>query len=448
MPEIITIETTSLGDRTYLIHDGEQALVVDPMRDIDRVLQRAQDAGVTITDVFETHIHNDYVTGGLALARESGATYHVNAEDPVRFERNPVRDGDELAVGSLQVRAIATPGHTFTHLSYAVGYSGADVAVCTGGSLLFGTTGRPDLLGPEHTDDLARRQHASVHRLVESVDGGAAVLPTHGFGSFCAATSTDATSSTIAHERATNPAMTTPVDTWVRETIEALGPFPAYYAHMGPANLSGPAAPDLADPRHADLAAIARALGRGDWVVDLRSRTAWAAGHVRGSISVGLDGQFSTWVGWLRPWTAPLVLLGESADEVAEAQRELVRIGIDELAGAAVGEPSTWTDSPLGRLPRADFAGLADARADRALTVLDVRQDDEHATSRLPGSLNIPLHTLPDRVDDLPEGEIWVHCESGYRASIAVGLLAARGRECVLVDADFSQAQDLGLTHS
>ena len=135
MPRIITIETPSLGDRSYLVHDGSTAFVVDPKRDIDRVLDVARNEGVTITHVFETHIHNDYVTGGLALARATGARYLVNAEDRVSFERTPIRDGDTIEVTqSLSVRAIATPGHTFTHLSYALEETGQSVGVFTGGS--------------------------------------------------------------------------------------------------------------------------------------------------------------------------------------------------------------------------------------------------------------------------------------------------------------------------
>ena len=144
-PTVITIETSSLGDRSYLVHDGQVALVVDPQRDIDRVLSLAEREGVRITHVFETHIHNDYVTGGYALARETGAAYHVHADDEVSFERVPVRDGDVVEVSpTLRVRAIHTPGHTFTHLSYAL--EGEHLHVFTGGSLLFGSTGRPDLL--------------------------------------------------------------------------------------------------------------------------------------------------------------------------------------------------------------------------------------------------------------------------------------------------------------
>nr|WP_257909129.1 MBL fold metallo-hydrolase [Janibacter limosus] len=191
----MTIETPSPGDRSYLAHDGDVAFVVDPQRDIDRVLAVAEEAGVRITDVFETHLHNDYVTGGSALARRLGARYHVNAEDEVSFDRQSIRDGDVVEISpTMRVRAIATPGHTFTHLSYAmetVTDSGATAsAVFTGGSLLFGATGRPDLLGRGHTGALVRHQFASIHRLADELPEHAEVMPTHGFGSFCSSGST------------------------------------------------------------------------------------------------------------------------------------------------------------------------------------------------------------------------------------------------------------------
>ena len=190
MIEIVTIETPSLGDRTYLVTDGASALVIDPQRDIGRVLAVAATRGVEVTHVFETHIHNDYVSGGLALARQSGAAYHVNAADAVAFSRVGIGDGDTIAVGrSIRVRVIATPGHTFTHLAYALedAATGEVTAVFTGGSLLHGSTGRPDLLGPEHTLTLAAAQHASARRLTRMLPDQTTVYPTHGFGSFCAA---------------------------------------------------------------------------------------------------------------------------------------------------------------------------------------------------------------------------------------------------------------------
>ena len=165
-----TIETPSLGDRTYVVHDGEVAIVVDPQRDIDRVLGVLADDGVRLTHVLETHIHNDYVTGGLALARATGAAYLVNAADDVAFERRPVSEGDVVEVGTrMRLRPIATPGHTFTHLSYALSDGTTPYAVFTGGSLLYGATGRPDLLGEEYTGALARHQHASVYRLASEL---------------------------------------------------------------------------------------------------------------------------------------------------------------------------------------------------------------------------------------------------------------------------------------
>ena len=298
MVAIVPIETPTLGDRTYLAHDGEVALVVDPQRDIDRVLEVAAAAGVRITHVFETHIHNDYVTGGLALAKVTGAAYHVNADDDVAYERVPVSDGDVLNVSAaLQIRVIATPGHTYTHLSYSLESEGELVGVFSGGSLLFGSTGRPDLLGPDHTHALVHHQYASAHRLATELPDQAQVLPTHGFGSFCSATQSDATASTIGQEKRTNPALTQDEKDYTAELLDALDAWPAYYAHMGPANLAGPSAADLSAPEPADAAALRARLEAGEWVVDLRTRTAFAAGFVPGTFNFGIDGQFATYLG-------------------------------------------------------------------------------------------------------------------------------------------------------
>ncbi|EWT03881.1 beta-lactamase [Intrasporangium chromatireducens Q5-1] len=441
MATIIAIDTPTLGDRSYLAHDGRVALVIDPQRDLDRVLAVAEEAGVSITHVFETHIHNDYVTGGLALARATGASYHVNAADDVAYERVPVRDGDTIEVSpSLTVRAIATPGHTFTHLSYALESDGEPIGVFTGGSLLFGATGRPDLLGPEHTHDLVRQQYASAHRLASELPEAAQVLPTHGFGSFCSAGSTgDTTASTIGQERRANPALTQDEERWVADTLAGLDAYPAYYAHMGPANLQGPGPADLSSPERADKAVLARRIAAGEWVVDLRTRTAFAAGHVAGTVNFGVDGQFATYVGWLIPWGSPLTLLGESPEQVAEAQRELVRIGVDRLAGAATGRPEDWTDGPLASFEQATFGDLAQVRHHRPVVVLDVRRASEYDASHIAEAVHIPIHELPSRLDDVPHGEVWVHCAAGYRASVAASLLAANGRHVVAIDDDFDE---------
>ncbi|WP_020658983.1 MBL fold metallo-hydrolase [Amycolatopsis benzoatilytica] len=448
MIEIIAIDTPSLGDRCYVVGDGATAFVVDPQRDIDRVLDVARQREWRITDVFETHIHNDYVTGGLALARATGAAYHVNADDPVSFERTPIGDGDVVEVGSaMRVRALATPGHTFTHLSYALEAPGRVAAVFTGGSLLYGSTGRPDLLGPEHTGELVKRQYASAHRLADVLPDDAEIYPTHGFGSFCSATQSTAERSTIGREKQVNPVLTHDEQAYVDELLAGLDAYPAYYAHMGPANSAGPDAPDLSPPEAADPAELRKRIENGEWVVDLRSRIAFAAGHVVGTLNFGADGSFATYLGWLIPWGTPLSLLGDTPEQIADAQRELVRIGIDRVESAADGAPDAWTgDTPLGSFPRADFGELAMVRHHRPVVVLDVRRNQEWTQSHLDGAVHVPLHELLDRLGEVPAGEVWVHCQAGYRASIAASVLAAAGRNVVAVDDDFDRAARAGLT--
>lgn len=447
--QIVPIETKSLGDRSYVVHDGSVAFVVDPQRDIDRVRQIVDDAGVTVTHVLETHIHNDYVTGGYALAQATGAAYHVNADDDVSFERTPTRDGDVIEVSpAMTVTAIATPGHTFTHLSYALTSNGRPLAVFTGGSLLFGSTGRPDLLGPEHTDALAHHQYASAHRIAETVDDDTEVMPTHGFGSFCSASQSDATESTIGQERKNNPVLTQDEQDWVEDMLDGLDVYPAYYAHMGPANAAGPGEPDLELPTRADKETLRRRIEAGEWVVDLRNRTAFAAGHVPGTFNFGIDGQMSTYVGWMMPWGTSLTLVGESAEQVAEAQRELVRIGIDEIAGQATGDPASWTDDALAKFERATFGDLAQVRHHREVTVVDVRRAPEWEESHVEGAFHLPLHDVVKRLDEAPTGELWVHCAGGYRASIAASILAAAGRQVVAIDDEFDNAAKAGLRMS
>ena len=446
-PDIAIIETSSLGDRSYLVsHDGI-AVVIDPQRDIDRVLALATEKNAAITHVLETHIHNDYVTGGLELARATGAEYVVPEGDPVEFERRAVGDGDVVDAGSATFQVMHTPGHTHHHVSYVLQLGDEPIAIFTGGSMLYGSTGRTDLLGSEHTDELTHAQFHSVRRIAAELPADVEVYPTHGFGSFCSATPTSGDSSTIGEQQQSNPALTQDEQTYVDELIAGLSAYPAYYAHMGVINTEGPAPIDLSTPEPVDPDELRRRIDDGQWVVDLRARTAFAAGHLDGSLGFELSTTFVTYLGWLYQWGAPLTLIGDTSDQIDEATRELARIGIDHPSGSAVGEiHSLASDGRVRSYEVSDFAGLAAEDSD--IAVLDTRQQSEYADGHIPGAINIPLHELPHRLAEVPDGKVWVHCASGYRASIAASLLDREHRSVVLIDDDYNRATDLGLDTS
>ncbi|MFF7311668.1 rhodanese-like domain-containing protein [Streptomyces sp. NPDC008137] len=445
-----TLEFEGLGNRSYLAGGPDAAVVVDPPRDIDQVIATAARRGVRIAYVAETHVHNDYVTGGPALARTTGARYLVPAGASVRFDRTPVGDGDSITVDEgLVLRAMATPGHTPHHMSYVLEEDGRPVTAFTGGSLLIGAVGRPDLVEPRLTESLARAQHASAHRLADALDDDVRVLPTHGFGSFCSSSQFEGDATTIGAERKNNDALILDVDTFVAELLAGLDDVPAYYAHMGPANSSGPAPIDLTPPRSADAEEIASRLAAGEWVVDLRHRVAFAEGHVAGSFNFEGEGKLATYLAWLIPWGKPVTLLASTPEQIAAAQRELARVGIDRPAAAATGEPSTWVreDERPASFRRARFADLAEVRArGEQVVVLDVRRDSERSAGYVDGSVHIPVHEVHGRLGEVPAGEVWVHCAGGMRAAIAASLLDAAGREVVAVDDAFTAAGEGGLS--
>jgi hydroxyacylglutathione hydrolase len=447
MPEVVTIQTPALGDRSYLIHDETEAVVVDPQRDIGRVLAAAESRGVRITHVLETHIHNDYVTGGLALAGQTGAAYVVAASEDVSFECLAVRDNDQISTGSITVTVMHTPGHTPGHLSYALSEAGGNVvAVFTGGSMLYGAVGRTDLISPDQTEPLTRAQYRSVRRLAAELPADAAVYPTHGFGSFCSATPTSGTSSTIGNERQVNVALRSEETAFVEELIAGLNAYPRYYAHMGPMNRRGPQAPAPSRPARADAADLRRRIDSGEWIVDLRERRAFARAHIAGTISIELGDPFSTYLGWTIPWGAPLTVIGDHPDQVTEAQLQLTRIGIDQIAAAATGPTEALASGgKISSYRVTDFGALA-AEWDRPGTViLDVRRPDEWQRSHLNGAVHIPFWELEQRTAEVPAGQVWVHCASGFRASIGASILDRAGRDVVHVDDDWERAAQLGL---
>ncbi len=445
------IETSDLGDRSYVAHDGQTAVVIDPQRDLDRVDAVLDRLGVSCAMVLETHIHNDYVSGGLELSKEHDATYVVSGQDEVAFERRPVADGDELEVGTLRVRVMATPGHTDTHLSYVINDdAGSPAAVFTGGSLLYGSVGRTDLVDPNRTDELTRAQYHSARKLADTLGDDTAVYPTHGFGSFCSSgSSAGGESSTISDEKRRNDALVEDdEEKFVERLVAGLTAYPSYYAHMGARNREGGGPIDLSPPQPVDSDELHKRIAAGEWVVDLRDKTAYAGGHVGGTVSIALSEQFSTYVGWLVPWGSSLTLIGENPEQVADAQRQLVRIGIDRPDGAASGDVSALAgDSEVRSYPRVSFADLKREReSGDGPAVLDVRRDDEWDDGHIPGATNIPIHEIVERLSEVPDATMWVHCASGYRAAIAASLLDRAGHDVVLIDEDYGKAVEQGLT--
>ena len=441
--QVVPIDVPELGNRTHLVHDGARALVVDPPRDLAQVERAAAEAGVEIAAVADTHVHNDYVSGALGLARRHGADYLLAADEQVEFERVGVRDGDVVPVGGLEVRVLATPGHTRHHQSFLVRRHeapDAPAALFSGGSLLRGTVGRTDLVDDRLTHELARQQWASG-RLLGALDPATTLHPTHGFGSFCAGSASTGTDGggTIGDELRSNPVLTTNRERFVTDLVAGFGPIPRYYPRTAPLNRAGAGRALPRPARRVTAAEVTDAVLGGAWVVDLRRRASFSDGHLPGTVSVEYGTQFATYVGWLVPWEDDLVLLCDRPDDIEAALRDLAAIGIDG--------PRTHVLEPRTPLPasyrRADWLDFRETAV--APVVVDVRQRDEYDAGHLPGALHLPVQDVDVRGQDLPPGELWVHCRSGYRAGIAASLLHRMGRRVVHVDDAWDRVAELAI---
>ena len=358
---IVTFEAAGLGDRSYLVHDGHRAVVVDPQRDPAPYLQALAQLDVDLLAVLETHVHNDYLSGGLALARRTRATYGVPGGEPVSFidECHALAEGDVLVAGDLKVKALSTPGHTPHHLTYWAQSGAGPGAVFTGGSLLAGATGRTDLLGPALAPPLAQAQWRSVRRLLDELDPGTLVLPTHGFGSFCSTGPADAPTTaplTLATERQRNPAAQLELGPFVDSLLSDPPPVPAYYRHMAPLNRQGPGEPRYGPVPEVMAISLTGLVARGHAVVDVRPRRAFAGGHWPGTLNLELGPSLVTYLGWIVPYESPLVVVAASWQEADQARHLVAPIGREALAGwlpaasladgGAHWDGSRWAISP------------------------------------------------------------------------------------------------------
>lgn len=432
--------TPGLGDTSYLLASGDQALIVDPQRDIGPVLAAARARDLQITHVVETHVHNDYVSGALELRAATGAAIAGPARAGYAFPFEPLAEGDELSLGTLRIVAAETPGHTPEHLSYLVyeGDSDEPMAAFTGGSLIVGSAGRTDLLGPEAADELTRSQQRSIRRLA-SLPDQTMVLPTHGAGSFCSSSPpSDERTSTIGRERASNPVMADrDVDekVFVERRLSGLLAYPSYYANIGPINRAGPrVVGELPVPVGLTPAQVATRVEAGAWVVDGRNRRAFAAGHIPGSIAIELDESFASYVGWIVPFAAPIVLVLPTDlpehEAAVEAATQLFRIGYEAVEGYLHGGVNAWVEAgrPVRSYAVASIDELGTAVGEKRARVLDVRQQTEWEAGHLEGSTHLFVGDVAERIGEIPrDQEIWTVCASGHRAAMAASLLDRDG---------------------
>jgi glyoxylase-like metal-dependent hydrolase (beta-lactamase superfamily II)/rhodanese-related sulfurtransferase len=391
--------------------------------------------------VADTHVHSDYLSGAAVLAARHRVPYLLSAEERVEMDRLPVQGGDVVPVGALEVQVLDTPGHTLHHQSYVVRHGDLDrPALFSGGSLLHGTVGRTDLVDPLLARLLGRAQWQSAqHQAV--LPSATSLHPTHGFGSLCSATSVapDEDAGTVGHERRTNAALTTPRDAYVEALVEGFGPVPSYYRHLVRLNRKAPDVRPSTMPV-ADVDEVAERAQRGEWVLDVRPRAAYAEAHLPGSVGIELGDSFATWAGWVTPWGADLTLVADRHQDLELTVHDLAQIGIGvgrvHLLGAAADWPAAATVRRVG------WREYATSPHD---LVLDVRHAHEHAAGYLPEARHVPLPELWREAARLPPGRIWLYCRSGFRATVAAGLLARFGREVVVVDDDWSRAESAGL---
>ncbi|MDF2705757.1 MAG: hypothetical protein K0R62_1409 [Nonomuraea muscovyensis] len=418
--QLIPLVDEGLGNTAYLLALGDgRALAVDVSRDLRAVRRTAEQCGLTIAFTADTHLHADYLSGSPQLAHDAGATVLASAAGRREFPHTALLDGDEVDLGGLTLRALATPGHTTEHLSYLLLDGEVPLGVFTGGSLIVGAAARTDLVSPDQTVPLARAQHGSLQRLSRLPDE-VGVWPTHGAGSFCSAPPSPERISTIGAEKRTNPLlqMDDP-EAFARRLIEGLGTYPAYFSGLPEINRHGPGIISTDPPLH--RVHLDAAIAAGAMVVDVRPVLDFARRHVTGSISIPLRPQFGTWLGWIVPASRPFVVVRNPEQDPAEIVWQSLKIGHENLMGEMVDDwhSASSTIDVIGP----DQVGHSQ--------VLDVRQSAEYHDGHLPGARHVELGRLPDAgLDDEP---LVVMCGHGERAATAASLLRRTGHRHVAI---------------
>lgn len=420
-----------LGNSAYLVDLGDgRALAVDAARDLRSVRQLAARRGLTVVYAADTHLHADFLSGALQLAATDGAVVLASAAGNRAFPHRGLRDGDEVDLGGLVLRAWATPGHTDEHLAFLLLDGDSPIGVFTGGSLIVGAAARTDLVAPERTEELARAQYHSLQRLMVLPDE-VAVWPTHGAGSFCSSPPGAERTSTVGQERATNSLLSAPSqEEFVARLLGSLGSFPTYFRRLGEANRRGP--PVLPEPltlASLTVEQVRQLVADGATVVDVRPIEEYAAAHLPGSLSIELRSGFGTWLGWLLPEDTAVVVLRGLDQDSAEILGQAAKVGYD-IAGELTGGVAAWTSAGLMATSTALVTPTTVVEVAR---VLDIRQESEFAAGHVPGAEHAELGSLATDAAGLADGPVTVMCGHGERAMSAASLLERAGRDDVSV---------------
>jgi glyoxylase-like metal-dependent hydrolase (beta-lactamase superfamily II)/rhodanese-related sulfurtransferase len=456
MPSIHPVVDEGLGNSAYVVELGDGwALVVDPARDPTPYLKLARRRRLQLAYAAETHLHADFLTGSRELAAADSAQILAPQASCLGFPHQGLEDGQEIDLGGLTLRTLATPGHAPEHVSYLLLDGGRPLALFSGGALLVGTVARTDLAGSELTQPLARAAYQSLHQRLLPLPDELPVYPTHGAGSFCAAPGEGRRTTTIGAERRHNQLLAVPdEDAFVARLLAGFGSYPPYFLRLREHNRAGP---ELlgADWRTLPLLAtdqVQQHLAGGGMVIDARPVTAFAAGHVPGAISIELRPAFASWLGWLLDDTQPLVFVLDEDQDRGELARQCRTIGYDHLLGELAGGMAAWraADLPQAQLPMVGAERLDDEPG----VVLDVRQGSETADGHLPGAVTVELGALAgDRPPpELPAGPVAVMCSHGQRAMTAASLLERAGHKELRValggPEDWQRATGHALAHS
>lgn len=424
------------------------AIVIDANRDIGQYLETADAEKLRITQVTETHIHADYVSGSRELARATGATLLLSAEGGPEWQyafaaadgARLLRDGDRIKVGNIRIEVMHTPGHTPEHLSFLVTDTAAasePIGIVTGDFVFVGDVGRPDLL--EKAAKVANTMEAGARQLFRSLERFRAlpdfiqVWPGHGAGSACGKALGAIPTSTVGYEKRFNWGVaTTDEATFVQMVLEGQPEPPLYFAEMKRINRDGPAIlGGFPSPTAGDRDALERALAAGTVVIDTRPAAVFGAGHVPGTLNIPLNKSFSTWAGWLVSYDIDIQLIADDARAMATAVREFAMIGLDRVTGWYPSAVVTaWRDAGrhLGTIATLEPATLAPRLAAGAVTLLDVRNRSEWEAGHLPHAHHIPLGHLAARLAEVPRDRpIVVQCQGGARSAIAAAHLQRLG---------------------